>query len=360
MDNTKCIICGKEIPERRLRKGKTTCGRSCAQVLRFQDPEQKASFKQVMSNVMNNQETRAKISTSLKQPHHLERQRKVQRDLSNNKEAQEKKRKSLKKTWETKDREEHSAAIKQGQKEHNAIEKISASSLEHWQNEEYRSKVTAGDKAWWTDERKQNHSVTLTEVYANPEVRLAVSSAVTEAFKRPEVKANHKAGIAKALENEQMHINLSIGISNAYKQRKEQILQKRNETKRQNNSFHISKPELLVKQFLEQVFSDVQYQHISKEYPFNCDFYVPSLDLYIECHFNWTHGGRPFNENDESCIEQLNAWKEKAKTSKFYQNAIYVWTDLDVRKRQCVIDSNLNWLAFYSMGDFEEWLNNLL
>lgn len=360
MDNIKCVICGKDIPERRLRKGKTTCSRGCAQKLRYQNPEELNKFKAIMKNVMANQEVRNKISTTLKQPEHLERQRKVQRDLSNNKEAQEKKRKSLKKTWETKDREEHSIAIKRGQKEHNAIEKISASSLEHWQNEEYRNKVIAGLSKAWTPEKRDAHSTALTKVYENSEIRNNVSIAVIEAFKQSEVKANHKAGIAKALENEQMHINLSIGISNAYKQRKEQILQKRNETKRRNNSFHISKPELLVKQFLEQVFSDVQYQHISKEYPFSCDFYVPSLDLYIECHFNWTHGGRPFDENDESCIEQLDTWKEKAKTSQFYQNAIYQWTDLDVRKRQCVIDNNLNWLAFYSIGDFEEWLNKLV
>lgn len=303
MDSTKCIICGKDIPERRLRKGKTTCGRSCAQVLRFQDPEQKASFKQVMSNVMSNQETRTKISVSLKQPHHLERQRKVQRDLSNNKEVQEKKRKSLKKTWETKDREEHSIAIKQGQKEHNAIEKISASSLEHWQDEEYRNKVIAGDKAWWTEERRTKHSKTL----ATPEVQSKII-----------------------------------------------------ESKKQNGTLDLSMSEQYAQQCLEQAFSDTKCQYISEAYPFNCDFYIPSLDLYIELNFHWTHGGRPFNENDESCIEQLEHWQEKAKTSDFYRKAIGVWTRRDPYKKQFVIDNKLNWICFYSIGDFEEWLNKLI
>lgn len=360
MDNTKCIICGKEIPERRLRKGKTTCGRSCAQKLRYQNPEELNKFKAIMKNVMANQEVRNKISTTLKQPEHLERQRKVQRDLSNNKEAQEKKRKSLKKTWETKDREEHSAAIKRGQKEHNAIEKISASSLEHWQDEEYRNKVIAGDKAWWTDERKQNHSVTLTEVYANPEVRLAVSIAVTEAFKRPEVKANHKAGIHRALENEQTHINMSRGISKAYATKGKEILQKRHDTCKKNGTFNSSKPEQCIKSSLESIFVDLAYQYRSDVYPFNCDFYIPSLDLYIEYHGSWTHGGRPFNKEDESCIEQLEHWQEKAKTSKFYQNAITTWTIRDAKKRRCAIDNKLNWICFYSIGDFEEWLSKLV
>ena len=111
---------------------------------------------------------------------------------------------------------------------------------------------------------------------------------------------------------------------------------------------------------MQQVFPDIQYQYYSKEYPFTCDFYIPPLDLYIEYNGTWTHGGRPFDETDKDCIEQLNKWKEKTRTSQFYQTAVYVWSDLDVRKRQCVIKNNLNYLAFYSIEDFEQWLNNLL
>ena len=45
--------------------------------------------------------------------------------------------------------------------------------------------------------------------------------------------------------------------------------------------------------------------------------------------------------------KKLNKWKEKAKTSKFYQTAIYVWTDLDVRKRECAKKNNLNFEVIY-------------
>ena len=104
----------------------------------------------------------------------------------------------------------------------------------------------------------------------------------------------------------------------------------------------------------------IEYQYRSEQYPFNCDFYIPSLDLYIELNFHWTHGGSPFNENDESCIEQLEHWQEKAKTSDFYRKAIGVWTRRDPYKKQFVIDNKLNWICFYSIGDFEEWLNKLI
>lgn len=139
-------------------------------------------------------------------------------------------------------------------------------------------------------------------------------------------------------------------------ERNSEILQKQYQTKKKNHSFKSSRAEKYVLQLLQQIFPDVQYQCFLEEYPFNCDFYVKSLNLYIECHFNWTHGGKPFNENDESCIEQLNIWEEKAKTSKFYQNAIDTWTIRDVKKRQCAIDNNLNWLCFYSVKEVEEFL----
>lgn len=89
-------------------------------------------------------------------------------------------------------------------------------------------------------------------------------------------------------------------------------------------------------------------QHFDKErYPFKCDFYIPSKDKFIEIHANWTHGGKPFDSSDKECNKKLELWKEKAKTSYFYKNAIYQWTNLDIRKVQCAEKNNLNFEAIY-------------
>lgn len=94
--------------------------------------------------------------------------------------------------------------------------------------------------------------------------------------------------------------------------------------------------------------SDIIRQYLDKDrYPYKCDFYIPSEDKFIEIHANWTHGGKPFDPEDKECQEQLALWQEKAKTSNYYKNAIYQWTDLDVRKAQCAIDNNLNFEAVY-------------
>ena len=82
-------------------------------------------------------------------------------------------------------------------------------------------------------------------------------------------------------------------------------------------------------------------------YPYRCDFYIVCDNLYIELNAHWTHGGGPFDENDDECKKQLNEWVEKAKTSKFYQKAIEVWTSRDVEKLLCAKKNNLNFITIY-------------
>lgn len=99
---------------------------------------------------------------------------------------------------------------------------------------------------------------------------------------------------------------------------------------------------------LEYAEDNIIRQYFDKDrYPFKCDFYIPSEDLFIEVHANWTHGGRPYNPNDPECQKQLAIWQEKATKSNYYKNAIYQWTDLDVRKAEIAKKNNLNFKTIY-------------
>ena len=93
-------------------------------------------------------------------------------------------------------------------------------------------------------------------------------------------------------------------------------------------------------------FENVDPQHYDNQYPYSCDFFIPGLDLYIEIQGSWTHGKHPFNPDDKKDNEKLNYWKSK--DSEYYNNAIYTWTDLDVRKRVCARDNHLNYLEIFS------------
>lgn len=131
-------------------------------------------------------------------------------------------------------------------------------------------------------------------------------------------------------------------------------------TKKQNNTFHVSIPEERIYKLLVEKFIYVKRQYRSEKYPFACDFYIPEKDLYIEFQGIWTHGGKPYNENDIEDQKLLEEWKEKAKTSDFYANAIEVWTIMDPFKRQIALQNNLNFLEFFSFNEFMEWYNDQL
>lgn len=125
-------------------------------------------------------------------------------------------------------------------------------------------------------------------------------------------------------------------------------------TKKRNNSFHISEPEKLCYDYLISKYPDIIYQYKSEEYPFNCDFYIPSKNLYIELNIHWTHGGHPFDETNINDIMVLEKWKSK--NSKFYNMAINTWTVRDPYKRKIAMKHNLNYLEIWSLKNIEDIL----
>ena len=129
-------------------------------------------------------------------------------------------------------------------------------------------------------------------------------------------------------------------------------------SKKKNNTFNTSKPEELIFNKLKSKFPDVIHHYTTdSRYPFECDFYIPSKDLFIELHFHWTHGKEPFNENNVNHVKQLNLWKSK--TTKFYKIAINVWTNRDVKKLKIANKNNLNYKIFYTYEEFSSWFRLL-
>jgi len=148
-----------------------------------------------------------------------------------------------------------------------------------------------------------------------------------------------------------------LDIRQKIKNKLPQSLEKQYNTKRKNKSFNISTAETFIQTALKKHFI-VKSQYKCDLYPFACDFYLPELDLYIEYQGNWTHGGFPFVDN-EVCREQLNRWKQRTNGKDYFANAIYTWTDLDVRKREIAKQNNLNWIEFFTLNEFKQWYKNI-
>lgn len=130
----------------------------------------------------------------------------------------------------------------------------------------------------------------------------------------------------------------------------EEVIKKKYATKLANKTFSSSKPENRCYELLVELFPNAVRQYRSEKYPFECDFYVPELDLYIECNFFWTHGGHFFDSTNKEDIEKLNTWKEK--NNAFFNRAIEVWTESDPKKLQTAIENDLNYLVCWSEEEF--------
>ena len=132
---------------------------------------------------------------------------------------------------------------------------------------------------------------------------------------------------------------------------------------RKNHSFNQSKPEEECYILIKEKYPDVIRQYHSKKYPYACDFYIPSIDTYIEYNGSQYHHKHPFDENNKDDIKELNKLKEleqeKLKTYKHtqYTEIIYTWTDLDIRKRKIAKENNLNFIEFWSVQELKDWLD---
>lgn len=125
--------------------------------------------------------------------------------------------------------------------------------------------------------------------------------------------------------------------------------EKRYNTMKENNSFNKSSDEeKLYENLCNQYGSDdVKRQYKDSRYPFSCDFYIVSEDLFIELNAHWTHGPHPFNKDNPDDIKLLEFWKSKSDGKNMYSNAIDVWTRRDVIKRRTALENGINYIAIY-------------
>ena len=139
-----------------------------------------------------------------------------------------------------------------------------------------------------------------------------------------------------------------------------QSLDKIANTKRKNHSFTTSKPEENLYQEIKSIYPSVIRQYKESRYPYNCDFYIPELDMFIELQGSWTHGKHPYNEKSNQDQLILNKWKSRLLDNHgFYLTAIKVWTISEPKKRETAKKNNLNYVELFNKEDINLFLINL-
>ena len=127
----------------------------------------------------------------------------------------------------------------------------------------------------------------------------------------------------------------------------EKTKQKRYETLRRNHTFNTSKIEETIYEKLIDIYgkNDILREYKDKDrYPYRCDFYIKSLDLFIEVQGYYTHGKEPYNPNSIRHQILVQKYKERYGTN---CQPVTIWTIKDVEKRNKAKENNLKYLEIF-------------
>ena len=170
----------------------------------------------------------------------------------------------------------------------------------------------------------------------------------------------NKFGVDSPLKNKE--IREKIKQTNIQKYGVDNPLKNKEIWKKSQDNRQISSKSKLENNFLNYLklkyeSDDIITQYKSKEYPYYCDFYIKSINLYIEIQGHWTHNDHPFDINNLNDQQIMNIWRTKSLSDKYYKNALNTWTIKDVEKRNTAIQNNLNYLEIFGKTDLNKYID---
>lgn len=161
------------------------------------------------------------------------------------------------------------------------------------------------------------------------------------------------------------------------KLRSSEIQQKKYQTHKKNNSFNSSSKEDEIGKYILSIFPNTIFQYNDSRYvnaktliPYNCDYYIPELDLFIEYQGSQYHHNHPFDKTNPDDLNEINRLKERSKSlheqlensdnrNNQYDNIIECWTKRDVLKRESAKLNNINYLEIWPNDNYKKIINDL-
>lgn len=102
--------------------------------------------------------------------------------------------------------------------------------------------------------------------------------------------------------------------------------------------------------------NDIVRNYRCDRYPYRCDFYIKSKDMFIELNIHWSHGGHEFDCKNQQDLDKLKLWSNKLNQhKKQYGTAITVWTVKDKEKIKTAKQNNLNYIVLWNRKDIEKF-----
>lgn len=132
----------------------------------------------------------------------------------------------------------------------------------------------------------------------------------------------------------------------------------------ENDTYMRSEAEEHIADWLRSQYGDddVFVQYEDERYPYPCDVYVKSRDLFIEVNGYGQHGCHWYDASSEHDRQRVSDWIAASQGDHdWYEKAVTCWTVDDVKKRAAARQSNLNYVVFWDASrgvshDFELWV----
>lgn len=102
---------------------------------------------------------------------------------------------------------------------------------------------------------------------------------------------------------------------------------------------------------------DIIRQYKCDKYPYYCDFFIKSKNIFIEVQCSHFHHFHPFDKNDINDINELERLKEQTKPQ--YKRIIDTWTIHDVKKRNTAKINNLIYYEIWPNTNIADFINNV-
>lgn len=144
---------------------------------------------------------------------------------------------------------------------------------------------------------------------------------------------------------EEINKKRSLSVKKCWENNGDAICAKMKATEKENRKNRLcrSVAEQKVFDLLSVIYPDVIYDvRVDDRYPYYCDFYIPSKDLFIELNAHPSHGRLPIKYLD---VDEYSKYPQK-------------WTDVfyrrDVEKQEKAKKNNLNYLMIYPNASLKE------
>ena len=195
-----------------------------------------------------------------------------------------------------------------------------------------------------------------------PEVKAKLEETMLAVYGSSNYNQSEHAKKCRNEYQEKAKVTCLAKYGNEYYQCTEAAKARVHETKKRNNSYSKSSFEDLFFQLVSEQITEKAIMRQYRDpvrYPFACDFYIPTLDLFIEINAHLTHGGHPFDSTSEVDQKQLEYWKTIQDEHPVYKSAIDVWTYRDPLKMKTAKDNNLNYICLYNKQQIRNFAKGL-